>query len=424
MKDENENNIPLTKEGNTPIPLNEENNFNTPDNFIQSLKLSQGHKSSSDALLNFFCWFFSIVVWALIGLIVYYNIYEENEIRLKKCKISLVFYYIVYIILQYYSPTFKYLLNKDKLSFHEKMGNIFNMKPEVILINKKYHYIEETYTYTDDDGNTHTGTRTVRDWGYKTVESMKYKSFRDVSGLLVLNCGKSKKIRKAYVELEIKLEINFADTISYSDYEKAKNDFYSRQKHSDSYNQLDEEITVKGLKHHYLLKIMDKDPCTINIYWYIFFTLITLGQIYKIYFSTFCIHKKFTIRKLISTRYDLGDPEYGQNYEPMNPQISINNLKFGYEPNKYIYTDRLYNPDIPSQYELKNAKKYENKIPNYQIYKGINGGIVKDNPDFKNLNDNNGTPYGDENGFISGQLNSAGSEQKPNYLEDKDDISE
>ena len=67
---------------------------------------------------------------------------------------------------------------------------------------------------------------------------------RDVSGLLVLNCGKSKKIRKAYVELEIKLEINFADTISYSDYEKAKTDFYSRQKHSDDYNQLDEEITV------------------------------------------------------------------------------------------------------------------------------------------------------------------------------------
>ena len=104
----------------------------------------------------------------------------------------------------------------------------------------------------------------------------------------------------------------------------------------------------------------------------------------------------------------------------MNPQISINNLNFGYEPNKYIYTDRLFNPEIPSQYELKNAKKYENKIPNYQIYKGINGGIVKDNPDFKNLNDNNGTPYGDENDFVSGKLNSAGSEQKPTYLEDKD----
>jgi hypothetical protein len=284
------------------------------------------------------------------------------------------------------------------------------MKPEVILRNKNYHYEEETYTYTDDDGNTHTGTRTVRVWGVDNVESMKYKSFRDVSGLLVLNCGKSKKIRKAYVELEIKLEINFADTISYSDYEKAKIDFYHRKCHSDSYTQLSEEITVKGLKHYYLLKIKDKELCMINIYWFIIFTLFTLGQIYKIYFSIFCIHKKFTIRKLISTRYDLGNPEYGQNYEPMNPQISINNLKFGNEPNKYIYTDKLYNPEIPSQYELKNAQKYENKIPNYQIYKGINGVIVKDNPDFKNLNDNNGTPYGDENGFISGKLNSAGTE--------------
>ena len=382
-----------------------------------SLELSQGHKSYADALLNCFCWLFSIVVWALIGLIVYYNIYEENEIRLKKCKISLVFYYIVYIILQYYSPTFKYLLNKDELSFHAKMREIFQMKPEVILKNKNYYYIEETYTYTDDDGNTKEGTRTVREWGYKTVESMKYKSFRDVSGLLVLNCGKSKKIRKAYVELEIKLEINFADTISYSDYEKAKTDFYHRKCHSGSYTQLSEEITVKGLKHHYLLKIMDKDPCTINIYWYIFFTLITLGQIYKIYFSTFCIHKKFTIRKLISTRYDLGNQEYGQNYEPMNPQISINNLKFGNEPNKYIYTNKSYNPKIPSQNELNDAKKYENKIPNYQIYNGINGGIVKDNPDFKNLNDNNGTPYGDGNEFVSDKVNSAESEQRPSQSE-------
>ena len=58
------------------------------------------------------------------------------------------------------------------------------------------------------------------------MQSMKYKSFRDESGLLALKCGKSKKIRKAYVELEIKLEINFADAISYSDYEKAKSDFY------------------------------------------------------------------------------------------------------------------------------------------------------------------------------------------------------
>jgi hypothetical protein len=276
------------------------------------------------------------------------------------------------------------------------MGEIFQMKPEVLRIMNKYHYDYKYYDYIDENGYRVSGAGLTKFESEESKSSLTFKSFRDISGLLALNCGKSKKIRKAYVQLEIKLEINFANTISYYDYEKAKNEFYNRFLHSDKYTRLGEEITVKGLKHHYLLKIMDKDPCTINIYWYIFFTLITLGQIYKIYFSIFCIHKKFTIRKLISTRYDLGNPEYGQNYEPMNPQISINNLKFGYEPNKYIYTNQLYNPDIPSQYELKNAKKYENLIPNYQIYNGINGIIVKDNPDFKNLNDNCTTPCDDE----------------------------
>ena len=245
---------PLTKEGDSPSPLNNENTTITPDGFIQSLKLSQGHKSVSDFLLNFLCWFFSIVVWASIGLKNYYKIYEENKIRFKKSIISFIFYYAVYIILQFYSPTFKYLLNKDELSFHEKMGEIFQMKPEVILKSKKYEYVQYTYTYTDEDGNTKEGIRTVRVWGDKDVESMKYKSFRDISGLLILNCGKSKKIRKAYVELEI----NFADTISYSDYEKAKIDFYHRKCHSGSYTQLSEEITVKGLKHHFYKKLWIK----------------------------------------------------------------------------------------------------------------------------------------------------------------------
>ena len=395
MKDENKN-APLTKENETPISLKEENNFTASDNFIQSLKLPQKFNDHNDEILNFFCWLFSIIVWTLIGLIVYYNTYEINEIRLKKCVISLIFYYLVYIILQYYSPTFKFLINKEEEKvFHEKMGEIFQMKPEVLRIMNKYHYDYKYYDYIDENGYRVSGAGLTRFESEESKSSLAFKSFRDISGLLALNCGNSKKIRKAYVQLEIKLEINFADTISYYDYEKAKNEFYNRFLHSDKYTRLGEEITVKGLKHHYLLKII----------------------IYKIYFSTFCIHKKFTIRKLISTRYDLGDPEYGQNYEAMNPQISINNFKFGYERNQFIYTNKSYNPKIPSQNELKDAKKYENKIPNYQIYNGINGGIVKDNPDFINLNDNNGTPYGDGNEFVSDKVNSAESEQRPSQLE-------
>ena len=42
---------PLTKEGETPSSINNENTTITPDGFIQSLKLSQVHKSVSDFLL-------------------------------------------------------------------------------------------------------------------------------------------------------------------------------------------------------------------------------------------------------------------------------------------------------------------------------------------------------------------------------------
>jgi len=60
---------------------------------------------------------------------------------------------------------------------------------------------------------------------------MKFKTYRDVSGLLVLISGKLKKICKAYVQIEIKLEINFADTISYRDYVQAKKTFIPNVKH-------------------------------------------------------------------------------------------------------------------------------------------------------------------------------------------------
>ena len=381
----------------------------TPSNFIQSFTLPQSHKRCSEGfILNFFCWFFSIVVWSLIGLIIEFTINNRDSKLIKKFSIALFFYYLVYLILQYYSHIFKYLLNKDGKKLNEVMGEIFKMKPEVIFTAESYHYIEERYSYTDDDGHRQEGTRTVKVSSGEYSKSMDYRSFRDVSGLLVLYNGKERNIKKPYIQLEIHPEINFADTISYYDYEKGKKQFYQSNKNKDDYTNLSEKIIINGLKHHYLLKINDNDPCSINIFWYIFFSILSLGQLYKIYFSTFCIFKKIKIRKIISTRYDLGEPEFGNNYEPFNPQISFGIQKISYEPNNYIQRYE-FNPGIPSQHELGLAKIYENKIPKYQIYNGWNNelkGTVQDNPDFNNLNENNYITPSDENMVISGKLNS------------------
>ena len=105
----------------------------TPSNFIQSFTLPQSHKRCSEGfILNFFCWFFSIVVWSLIGLIIEFTINNRDSKLIKKFAIALFFYYLVYLILQYYSHIFKYLLNKDGRKLNEVMREIFKMKPEII----------------------------------------------------------------------------------------------------------------------------------------------------------------------------------------------------------------------------------------------------------------------------------------------------
>ena len=62
---------------------------------------------------------------------------------------------------------------------------------------------------------------------------MPYYSSRDISGLFILNCQKEVVQNKAYIQLELLEEINFADNISYMDYENVKNDFYMRNRPRD-----------------------------------------------------------------------------------------------------------------------------------------------------------------------------------------------
>jgi len=119
----------------------------------------------------------------------------------------------------------------------------------------------------------------------------------------------------------------------------------------------------------------------------------------------FAFIKKLQSRSLSQPRYDLSNSEYGQNYESINPKLSLNNLKLGYISKDSTFAYRFKKVEIQSHYELKNAKIYKNKIPNYILYKRNNADndIVKDNPYFQNLIDNV-TPYEDNNGLISDNL--------------------
>ena len=57
---------------------------------------------------------------------------------------------------------------------------------------------------------------------FLSYNNFEYKSYRDISGVLELKCGKREMMRKAYILLELELEVNFADTVSVYDYESDK----------------------------------------------------------------------------------------------------------------------------------------------------------------------------------------------------------
>jgi len=66
---------------------------------------------------------------------------------------------------------------------------------------------------------------------------------------------------------------------------------------------------IDGLTSYNLINITDSNSCDMPVFWLIFFSLIGIDQIYKMYINSKCIYKSFTIRKIISSRYKLTTEE-------------------------------------------------------------------------------------------------------------------
>lgn len=137
-----------------------------------------------------------------------------------------------------------------------------------------------------------------------------------------------------------------------------------------------------------------------NIGFFVLATLLTCAEIYKCYIDNKCVPQRFTVRKLISTRYNLNEPQYNARYQSFMPALDLQNQQYTYQPEEYNYLNNDYNPDLPTQEELEKAEQYKNNVPNYEIenYPSFNGdvkvGVVKDNPSYASKNESNEIPPG------------------------------
>ena len=306
-------------------------------------------------------------IMLLASLILYLlTLFIEIKIASKTMLIILIIVYVLYLITEFCSPTFSFLCSKtNKDEFVNSLSQLIKSNPIITILFSGNRYLVNIKEHL---------------WGSKNFP---YYSSRDVSGLLELNISKNSFKDKAYAALEIQEEINFADEISYLDLVRFKN--VLDRIYPDFDLSISDERKLPSYKSYHLVRIAEKEPCTVNIIFYILFTIIPIVEIYKCYINSYIYEKTFVIRKLISTRYDLNQDKY-QNFIPY---IKILGQEYSFDSNDYNYINSIYNVKPPTENEINVASQFNNKVPKYECESFINIkdeikiGIVKDEPNYR-----------------------------------------
>jgi len=140
-----------------------------------------------------------------------------------------------------------------------------------------------------------------------------------------------------------------------------------------------------------------------SVFWYVFFTLCGIVQLYKIYVNSKCVYKSFTIRKLISSRYSLTTEECDLKYKRVDPVISFEEGKVNFTTNEIGYVSNEVEQNLPTQEEIELAQQYSDKVYNINDYIGENENKAKGdgvNVELKNAQSqdiNAGNNYEDNN---------------------------
>ena len=326
-----------------------------------------------------FSWFFQILVWIMIIATITTHIIFSNTLIFYCCVIGFVVCYIIYIIIEVCNCAFWIDVcdMRSVYDIYEAIRGIISDCPSITFKYESSHIETRTETISHGDNDTY-----YKNYERKVITNsdsftMPYYSIRDVSGLLYLNCNKNDVYKKHYIRFRILYDINFADAISYMDYQKYKMDFYKKERPKDDNNSYYESRCK--FNQCYFAKIDNGDSCSDNV-WYLFLSAIfTVSEFYKLYLDSMIIDQTFIIRKIVSTRYDLSQPIYNKKYEELNPRLDLIKEQYSFGPRVNLKEFAINN--LPTEEELEKAKIYENKVPNYIISTGDkkipNGAIIK-----------------------------------------------
>ena len=201
-----------------------------------------------------------LVIAAIIILIL--TLIIDIKIKFLIILIILIVLYLLFISFEFSSPIFAFLRNKiTEREFINKFGTFVQSLPTFQLKIECYH---QTYRQKADYKSDYQTVVTHRE-----NVALPYYSCRDISGLF--HIGETNG--KTFIKLKLIEDINFADSISYMDYEDIKNNMRERNKSRDTNMFFDEERHIPGLDESYFILIGDKESCGINMWLFLLFLL-------------------------------------------------------------------------------------------------------------------------------------------------------
>ena len=351
--------------------------------FREDYKTGNDLKESDRETSKYVLWILQILSWIFFLVFIILLIFDLDVFAL-----FLAFFfcaYITYIIFELYSSTAKMLRNiNSKQGINEMMRKYFSTPPNIELKYEYYHNVTVPISYTDNYGITHTGYSTYKELFLTTTFDFPYYSVRDVSGLFYL-ADKVAAKNKSFIKLELIEEVSFADTISYMDYYFEKNVFHESNGRSDENSIFIESRTIPGMISQNIIKIDDSISLIVNFPFFVISTLLMFAELYKPCLNSFLYEQKFKVRKIISTRYDLNQPDINAKYQYISPKIILNSQIVNLQPQEYNYLNNECPVNQPTKEELEMSKVFQEVIKEYRI---LNNGVILDDEQ-KNNNENN-----------------------------------
>ena len=278
--------------------------------------------------------------------------------------------YIIYLILEFRSTSFRIILSISNNDIYEKIKNIIHGKP-VISFNSIFYHKERS---KGEEVDVIT---------FKDSFKFPYYTVRDCSGIIFLNSYTKNIKYKFLLKLNINNKIYFADNGTKSDYSNIETIFIRRNINKDKLFKSDIIIDFEGVNTYNIISLNVKTSYFINVFLYDLFSLLTLIEFYKLFIKIVTLDQEITIIKFISTRKDLSKI---QEYNTFNPELFVphDNKHIHYESNIYnnISNNKLIrNPRINEiqgannnvePNEINNINNYNNNINNVHNYNNIN----------------------------------------------------